>query len=102
PPRGAFVGRAHPDNVMEPPVAVARGPIRTKRSERTRGALLQAARTVFSRTGFHEARITDIVEGANLAHGTFYTHFDSKEDIFLAVLHEVMAGYFTPTGAEPL
>jgi AcrR family transcriptional regulator len=96
------VVRAQPDDVMAPPVAPPRGPARTKRSERTRGALLQAARTVFSRTGFHEARITDIVEGAHLAHGTFYTHFDSKEDIFLAVLHEVMAGYFTPTGAAPV
>jgi AcrR family transcriptional regulator len=68
---------------------------RTKRSERTRAALLLAARAVFTETGFHDARIADIVEGAQMAHGTFYTYFDSKEDIFLAVLQEVLHGYFT-------
>jgi AcrR family transcriptional regulator len=67
---------------------------RTKRSQRTRAALLKSARSVFTEAGFQDARITDIVERANTAHGTFYTYFDSKEDVFLAVLHEVLAGYF--------
>ncbi len=71
---------------------------RTKRSERTRAALLRSARTVFTRTDFHDARITDIVEGAQMAHGTFYTHFDSKEDIFLAVLREVLQEYVAEPG----
>src|SRR3954452_23141964 len=86
---------------MAPPVAAARRPIRTKRSERTRGALLQAARAVFSRTGFHDARITDIVAGANLAHGTFYTHFDSKEDFSLAAAQEARPASSPPGGADP-
>jgi AcrR family transcriptional regulator len=85
------VGRGIRNNVISPPPTVRN---RTKRSERTRAALLRSARTVFARTGFQEARITDIVEGAEMAHGTFYTHFDSKEDIFLAVLKEILGGYF--------
>jgi len=89
------VGRAQQSNVTSPS-AVLRP--RTKRSERTRAALMQEARTVFSRTGFHDAKIADIVEGANLAHGTFYTHFDSKEEIFLAVLGDVLEESFAVTG----
>jgi AcrR family transcriptional regulator len=94
------VGRAHRNNVTSPPIRAVQ--IRTKRSERTRRELTRAARTVFSRTGFHDARIADIVEGAKMAHGTFYTHFDSKEDIFLAVLREVLAGYFTSFELGPI
>ena len=81
--------RTSQDNVTS--LAAARP--RTKRSERTRAALLRSARAVFTDAGFHDARITDIVEGANTAHGTFYTYFDSKEDIFLAVLREVLQSY---------
>jgi AcrR family transcriptional regulator len=83
------VVRTSQDNVTS--LAAARP--RTKRSERTRAALLRSARAVFTDAGFHDARITDIVEGANTAHGTFYTYFDSKEDIFLAVLREVLQSY---------
>ena len=83
------MGRGIRNNVISPSPIV-----RTRRSERTRAALLRSARTVFAQRGFHDARITDIVEGAQMAHGTFYTHFDSKEDIFLAVLKGVLGGYF--------
>jgi AcrR family transcriptional regulator len=56
------------------------------RSERTRNALVDAARRVFARTGFSDAKIGEIAEEAGVAHGSFYTHFDSKEAVFLAVL----------------
>ena len=64
------------------------GPARapSARSERTRNALVGAARGVFARTGFSDAKIGEIAEAAGVAHGSFYTHFDSKEEIFLAVL----------------
>lgn len=54
----------------------------TQRGQRTRAGLLDAARTVFERDGFLEARVTDITESAGVAHGTFYTYFTSKEEIF--------------------
>jgi AcrR family transcriptional regulator len=54
----------------------------TPRGERTKAALLEAARTVFERDGFLNARITDIAEEADVAHGTFYTYFTDKEAVF--------------------
>jgi AcrR family transcriptional regulator len=37
---------------------------------------------VFGRKGFLETRVADIVREAKVAHGTFYTYFDSKEEVF--------------------
>jgi AcrR family transcriptional regulator len=48
-----------------------------------------AARRVFERDGFLDARITDITAEAGVAAGTFYTYFTSKEDAFAAVIEQV-------------
>lgn len=58
---------------------------RSRKGEKTRARLLDAARAVFERTGFLEARITDIAEEAGLSHGSFYHYFESKEQIFREV-----------------
>ncbi|GAA1827236.1 hypothetical protein GCM10009836_01130 [Pseudonocardia ailaonensis] len=62
---------------------------RSPRARRTRASLVAGARTVFERDGFQSAKITDIAEAAGVAIGSFYTHFRSKEEIFLAVMDEV-------------
>jgi AcrR family transcriptional regulator len=62
---------------------------RTLRGTRTRAAIVQAARTVFERDGFLDARITDIADHAGVAHGSFYTYFATKEQVLAAVLDEV-------------
>lgn len=56
---------------------------------RNRRALVKAAREVFERDGFVHARITDIAATAGVAHGSFYSHFDSKEQALAAVLQEI-------------
>ncbi|MEU7061953.1 helix-turn-helix domain-containing protein [Streptomyces sp. NPDC046197] len=53
---------------------------------RTRDALVAAARRIFERDGYLDARIADIAAEAKVATGSFYTHFASKEDVFAAVL----------------
>jgi AcrR family transcriptional regulator len=50
---------------------------------------VRAARRVFERDGFLEARITDISAEAGVAAGSFYTYFTGKEDVFAAVMEEV-------------
>ncbi|MEP9392332.1 MULTISPECIES: TetR/AcrR family transcriptional regulator [Gordonia] len=79
-----------------PPLAVTqadKAPPVTARGERTRSALIAAARRIFERDGFSDARLTDITAEAKCSTGTFYTYFDSKEEILDAVLalaHEDM------------
>lgn len=58
----------------------------TARGTRTREALVAAARRVFERDGFINSRLTDITAEANCSIGSFYTYFDSKEEIFTAVI----------------
>jgi AcrR family transcriptional regulator len=57
----------------------------SRKGLQTRARLLEAAKTVFERDGFLDARIVDITEGANLAPGGFYHYFGSKEELFLEV-----------------
>ena len=61
----------------------------TPRGQATRAALIRAARYIFERDGFLEARITDITAAADTATGSFYSYFSSKEQIFEAVIDKV-------------
>jgi AcrR family transcriptional regulator len=61
----------------------------TRRGERTRGAILAAAREVFEREGFLTARVEDIAKEAGVAHGSFYTYFSSKQDVLREITRSV-------------
>jgi AcrR family transcriptional regulator len=58
---------------------------RSRKGAKTRARLIEAAREVFERDGFLNARISDIAAAANLSQGSFYHYFDSKEQIFREV-----------------
>jgi AcrR family transcriptional regulator len=76
---------------------------RTGRGERTRDELLAAATEVFWDKGYVDTRVADIVERAGVAHGTFYTYFDSKEAVLWAIasdLNEAIAGTARGVRAE--
>jgi AcrR family transcriptional regulator len=65
----------------------------------TRLRLLDAAKQVFEEDGFFDARITDITARAEVAHGTFYTYFSSKPEIFREVALAVDEELGAPLGA---
>jgi AcrR family transcriptional regulator len=71
------------------------------RGVRTRDALVAAARRVFERDGYLDARIVDITAAAGVATGSFYTHFDSKQAVFAAVLAEVHEATLHPEVEAP-
>ncbi|BBZ23544.1 TetR/AcrR family transcriptional regulator [Mycolicibacter hiberniae] len=60
----------------------------TVRGARTRAALVAAARKVFERDGYLDAKLIDITKAAGCATGSFYTYFANKEEIFAAVLEQ--------------
>jgi AcrR family transcriptional regulator len=60
-----------------------------ERTEATRSRLLRNARTVFEKRGYGGASVADIVNAAGVARGTFYVHFGSKREIFVAVVDAV-------------
>jgi AcrR family transcriptional regulator len=61
---------------------------RSKKGRETRTRLVEAAKVVFERSGFLNARISDVVAEAGISHGAFYHYFDSKEQIFREVAFE--------------
>jgi Transcriptional regulator len=59
---------------------------RTKAANRV--AILDAARRVFAELGFEATTVRDIIRGTELASGTFYNYFKSKEEVFDALSRE--------------
>ena len=62
---------------------------RTERGRKTLRKLLDAAAGEFGDHGFHEASISSITRRAGVALGTFYTYFDSKDEIFRALVADM-------------
>jgi len=51
-----------------------------------RDEIMAAAKKVFACNGFHAATIADVAGEARLAYGSVYQYFDSKEDLFQALM----------------
>jgi AcrR family transcriptional regulator len=62
---------------------------RTERGRKTLRKLIDAAAAEFGERGYHEAAITGITQRAGVALGTFYTYFESKEEVFRALVREM-------------
>jgi AcrR family transcriptional regulator len=58
---------------------------REKTKVANRLAILAAARRVFAQLGYEAATVRDIIRGTELASGTFYNYFRSKEEVFEAL-----------------
>jgi hypothetical protein len=53
--------------------------------------IIESARRLFNRHGFDNVSISQIMDGAGLTHGGFYTYFESKSDLY----SEVLGCFFT-------
>lgn len=51
-----------------------------------KGKIIQSARRLFNRHGFDNVSIQQIMSGAGLTHGGFYSYFRSKSDLYTKVL----------------
>ena len=63
-----------------------------RRKQLTRAALIKAAQG-FIAAGKFNAPVLDITQAADVGMGSFYNHFDSKEDLFQAALDDIFDGY---------
>lgn len=84
------------NSVVPSPDEALRLPPVTVRGARTRKNLVDAARFVFERDGYFSSRLTDITAQAQCSIGTFYTYFETKEQIFAAVLASVKEDMMHP------
>ena len=73
-----------------------------------RQAILDAALDAFADSGFHETSLDDVARRAGISKALIYEHFDSKQDLFDALLEtyvgelmeRVMASVATASNAE--
>jgi TetR/AcrR family transcriptional repressor of nem operon len=65
--------------------------------DRVRDKIIRSARKLFNRRGFENVTVNQIMTSAGLTRGGFYSHFDSKADLYA----EVLDCFFTnPTWAN--
>jgi len=69
--------------------AAARPRVARRRVE-TRARLLSVAARLFAQRGFAGVRLDEIADEAEVARGTLYSHFSSKEDLLRAVVQPVL------------
>lgn len=73
-----------PARSPEPPLTPSRG----GRRPSARRKLIDAGYAVISAKGFEASSITEIIEQAGVGVGSFYNHFDSKEELAKAIFSE--------------
>ncbi|WIM70795.1 TetR/AcrR family transcriptional regulator [Corynebacterium suedekumii] len=72
--------RHHVRDTMKKPLT------REEKQLQTRELLIDSARTVFSRDGYHAARLEVIATEAGFTKGAVYSNFSGKPELFLAVI----------------
>jgi AcrR family transcriptional regulator len=71
-----------------------------RRGNELREHVLQAAKQVFLEVGFERASMDEVARRANTSKRSLYAHFESKENLFLAVLG-LVRGLFLARLKEP-
>jgi TetR/AcrR family transcriptional regulator len=81
---------------QKPSVAVKR----ERRKEARPGELLDAALDLFVEKGFAATRAEEVAARAGVSKGTLFLYFQSKEELFKAVVRENISGRFSEWNAE--
>lgn len=71
-------------------------PYTKEHKQKTRVRIVEAAQRLFNRYGFAEVSIDDVMAEAGLTRGGFYNHFGNKEELYAAVVAQILDG--TPAG----
>ena len=58
-----------------------------------RERILRAATDVFARTGYFNAKVSDVAQAAGVADGTIYLYFGGKEDLLTTIFREHTRNY---------
>jgi AcrR family transcriptional regulator len=71
----------------------------SERGQRTRQALLAAARRIFAEQGYAEPTAATIAAAAGVSYGSFYVYFVSKQDIFSEIAEQLIHDVYVATRA---
>lgn len=59
-----------------------------KEKEAIRSALVQSGRELFAQLGLKKTSVSELTASAGIAQGSFYTFFDSKEELYFEILQQ--------------
>ena len=79
---------------------IEQAPKRERRKEARPGELVTAARDLFVEKGFAATRADEVAARAGVSKGTLFLYFQSKEDLFKAVITENIANLFPAWNEE--
>jgi len=65
------------------------------RTTNKRERILRSAVEVFARTGYFNAKVSEIAREAGVADGTIYLYFQGKEELLLTIFRENTRGYLS-------
>ncbi len=77
-------------------------PKRSRRKEDKKNAILDAALDIFVSFSFHGASLDKIAERANISKGNLIYYFNSKEELYLAVMRRILTLWLMPLAAIEL
>jgi AcrR family transcriptional regulator len=86
-------------DASQPPVAAATRTRRLPRGQR-REQIIAAATGAFAKAGFAATNLDDIAAAAGISRAILYRHFESKTDLYQAVLDSACQRLVTATGAD--
>jgi AcrR family transcriptional regulator len=87
------MGRARTNPAPSPPV--------TPRGRRTRDALIAAGREILAERGWPGFGPETVAQAAGVSYGTFYTYFESKEDLLASVVRSVAGEMWEQSQVSP-
>jgi AcrR family transcriptional regulator len=65
-----------------------------------RAQILDAAQSCLARRGYHQTTMDDLVRESGLSKGSLYWHFDSKEEVLLALFDRYTDEFFAAWGEQ--
>ncbi|MFI7637358.1 TetR/AcrR family transcriptional regulator [Nonomuraea sp. NPDC049400] len=93
---------SNPDPDSAPPETAApqQAPVRRLRRAERREQILDAATRAFARAGYAATGLDDVAAEAGLTRAMLYRHFESKADLYRAVLDRACARLAEATGTD--
>jgi len=64
-----------------------------EKSQQTMNELMASAVELFGSQGFAQTSVAEITDHAGYAKGSFYRHWNSKDELFLAIVRQKLKGY---------